>query len=512
MKHFSVKKKGVSDLPVQESILDDILDYYHNNFPCKDCAGNNELKLNNHTLEVSESEGPVPGSYYSIKYTKVGLLELAGRAYQVGSGDSRLDYAKLINNHPLNRKFWIKPYDSFTKKYFQEGVISFRPIFTCEKEQKIAGRGEKKCFAKIWIPKIHDSDSCILDEIFGSSDMCEDRKIGFVHISSSGINDSPMKIFEFFKNYDSKVHLDLNIEFLKKFTGISNEQIKVFNENINKLVVGHLDKIKNSNFSKFILPSLNLIRNLDKRNQMPLAPAFVIGVREAGRRIYTFLPGKGQKFKKIIINGRTTGIGDTDGSFKGMLDTFWQSGLDNLFTKQIRLRSEGFLPVNLRFSKGKEFDKPNPEAVGKIKSAKIPYGQIFLAHCAEVSHAMLIFEEHALALGFAKSQIDSLQDLERNFWISLAFAGPCGSKHNPQNKYGKFDRKGPCGAYWKGNSFGVDTLLTFLIDKKMKLNDITKILSFRDFKHVNSSRTAKAIRAAVATASLEKMMREFFQK
>lgn len=91
------------------------------------------------------SDTPVPGCFYKIKYGGGGLLETAGRAYGLKPGVERLKRAQAINSHPLNMKFWRPPGNTFERKYFGKGVISFLPRFTC---------GNRKCFATIWIPPV----------------------------------------------------------------------------------------------------------------------------------------------------------------------------------------------------------------------------------------------------------------------------------------------------------------------------------------------------------------------
>lgn len=115
------------------------------------------LQTASETLEFEEyrslmSDTPAPGSFYKIKYGQGGLLETAGRAYGLKAGAERLKGAQDINNHPLNRKFWRPPENAFERKYFKEGLISFNARFTCGGDQGLAGRGDKKCCARIWIP------------------------------------------------------------------------------------------------------------------------------------------------------------------------------------------------------------------------------------------------------------------------------------------------------------------------------------------------------------------------
>jgi hypothetical protein len=69
---------------------------------------------------------PVPGQYYRIQYGEGGLLTTAGRAYGVAPGAERLRLAQKINNHPLNRTFWVQPTSAFNREFFPRGIIHFR--------------------------------------------------------------------------------------------------------------------------------------------------------------------------------------------------------------------------------------------------------------------------------------------------------------------------------------------------------------------------------------------------
>jgi len=102
--------------------------------------------------ELSATPTATPGNFYKIQYGKGGLLTTAKKAYKTGSKGDRLRRAQRINNHPLNRKFWKKPDNAFERKHFPSGIINFNPLFTCGEEQSLAGKGQKKCFARIWIP------------------------------------------------------------------------------------------------------------------------------------------------------------------------------------------------------------------------------------------------------------------------------------------------------------------------------------------------------------------------
>lgn len=102
--------------------------------------------------ELSATIVPTPGRFYKIQYGKGGLLKTAEKAYKTSSNAERLKRAQQINNHPLNRKFWKTPGNAYERKHFSNGIINFNPVFTCGEEQSLASKGEKKCFAKIWIP------------------------------------------------------------------------------------------------------------------------------------------------------------------------------------------------------------------------------------------------------------------------------------------------------------------------------------------------------------------------
>lgn len=106
---------------------------------------------------------PTPGRFYAIQYGKGGLLTTASRAYRVEAGARRIWLAQQINNHSLNRKYWARPSNVFERRYFPDGIISFNPAFTCAAGQRRAKRGERMCFARIWIPappQPRDDSSC----------------------------------------------------------------------------------------------------------------------------------------------------------------------------------------------------------------------------------------------------------------------------------------------------------------------------------------------------------------
>ncbi len=96
---------------------------------------------------------PTPGRFYRIRKGD-NLLKVAGRAYGVGKGPQRLDYARWINDAQFNRRFW-RPAPKGERKWFPDGRISFSPRFTCDVEeqlQNIRRAPAGKCFAVLWIP------------------------------------------------------------------------------------------------------------------------------------------------------------------------------------------------------------------------------------------------------------------------------------------------------------------------------------------------------------------------
>ncbi|HEX9942147.1 MAG TPA: hypothetical protein VGG03_09035 [Thermoanaerobaculia bacterium] len=103
-------------------------------------------------VEPEVASRPIPGRFYAIQFGQGGLLKTAERAYQTTSNAERLQRAREINSHPLNRRFWRPPGNDFEGRYFPEGIISFNKVFTCGPDQGLARGNERRCYATIWIP------------------------------------------------------------------------------------------------------------------------------------------------------------------------------------------------------------------------------------------------------------------------------------------------------------------------------------------------------------------------
>jgi hypothetical protein len=97
-------------------------------------------------------EVPTPGYFYRIRKGDT-LLGLAGRAYQVSAGtQARLDLARRINRHPLNRKYLRTQSAS---SLFPEGLVSFFPHYACDPNALMWSAGPPprgSCFAVLYVP------------------------------------------------------------------------------------------------------------------------------------------------------------------------------------------------------------------------------------------------------------------------------------------------------------------------------------------------------------------------
>ena len=101
------------------------------------------------------ASAPIPGNYYRIRRGDT-LFGIAGKAYSVRPGRARLEFARRINRHPLNRKYLRKQASS---KLFPEGLISFFPRYSCDVEVQTKSYTKPmggRCYAVIWIPSRRD--------------------------------------------------------------------------------------------------------------------------------------------------------------------------------------------------------------------------------------------------------------------------------------------------------------------------------------------------------------------
>jgi hypothetical protein len=81
---------------------------------------------------------PTPGQYYRIKHGDT-LLGVAGRAYDVPAGATRLERSKWINNAQVNRVYWVPPKKAFNVEHYPQGIIYFAPEFAADPEAALRG-------------------------------------------------------------------------------------------------------------------------------------------------------------------------------------------------------------------------------------------------------------------------------------------------------------------------------------------------------------------------------------
>lgn len=103
------------------------------------------------------TNAPTPGAFYKIQFGKGGLIRTAARAYGVPLRPNPIRLAKLINDHPYNRRFWRSPKNAFERRFYPSGLINFNPRFVgAFADQMAVGFDERaprgRRFAIIWIP------------------------------------------------------------------------------------------------------------------------------------------------------------------------------------------------------------------------------------------------------------------------------------------------------------------------------------------------------------------------
>ncbi len=92
---------------------------------------------------------PRQGCFYRIREGD-NLFATTAKAYDVPKGKERLALARVINDHPYNRRFWGPGTEMFPK-----GLISFRPRFVSSFERQKKARGKAtsgNSFPVIFIP------------------------------------------------------------------------------------------------------------------------------------------------------------------------------------------------------------------------------------------------------------------------------------------------------------------------------------------------------------------------
>jgi hypothetical protein len=291
-----------------------------------------------------------------------------------------------------------------------------------------------------------------------------------VSLASPGLDDNPDQVLRFFETaYDPDEHLRRSLAALEEFGGVTDAHRRRLEGDFPNRFGRHLESLGTEPSSRAaVRVSLETMSTLSKRRAMPLAASFVLGLRESGANLTRNRP---------------------------ILDSFWGSGLDHLYDTQHGLRTSGFLPPDLSLRRGARFGEANEEAGGPIRSARIEARDVFLVHSASVAGAARRFVLLANQHGFSSTEVSALTPMQTNCWIALTFAGPRALPwKSPQLR--RQDR-----------GFGATTVLSYLHDHKMRLADISAVLSIALFR--SRARTQIAVRTAALITGLDSMMREY---
>ncbi len=312
-----------------------------------------------------------------------------------------------------------------------------------------------------------------------------------------GIDESPNAVLRFFQfGYDHDTLVREAQVLLNGFSGVKQADHDHFEAQIKVRWQGAFRALKAGRRSFSALKkSLRSMARAEAREKLGLAPAFVIGVREAGG---------------LVLGSR------------GLKDSFKQSGLDHLFSLQAGLRRDGYIPKSVRFSKGTAFGLINEEIPGCvgfsdptsaprrciIRSAAVPAKHVFLVHAASIAHQ---FDQkvlkRAMADGHDLTGAADLPLLPHLFWMALAFQRPNGRTMAQQR------------ASTNDKFFGARTYLDYLAENGLGLEDAVDILTHGqdifhnpDKKLVLTGTIKIAMRSAALMAALELMMRRHLRK
>lgn len=118
-----------------------------------------ELKIAPAAAKKTITSSPTPGHLYRIRRGD-SLLQIAGAAYKKKAGPERLQRAQLTNRHPFNWRYCTPGKQSFSKKYFPEGMISFYPRVSCadaDFNMPWVFPPEGRCYPLLYIPPETDN-------------------------------------------------------------------------------------------------------------------------------------------------------------------------------------------------------------------------------------------------------------------------------------------------------------------------------------------------------------------
>lgn len=198
---------------------------------------------------------------------------------------------------------------------------------------------------------------------------------------------------------------------------------------------------------------LQQITTLPNKADISILGSFLFGFRESGPRLYQNDTTLHRVMRSGGVNHHRGGRENpADGprrlpvSFTGILDTFWQGGLDNLYANHRNISDNGLMPTDVVTHRGIHNGDPNPEVSGAtIQSAAIPYEKIFLAYAGYVGYSYWRFaNELAVSNGtpiahhdfnFSSTDVDALDRISMNMWIAFSFAAQAGPhwKNDPRS-------------------------------------------------------------------------------
>ena len=192
---------------------------------------------------------------------------------------------------------------------------------------------------------------------------------------------------------------------------------------------------------------LQEITTLRNKSYISTLGSFLFGFRESGGRLFRNETGLHTVVRIGGVNrhrGGRENPADGDGdlklhpSFRGILDTFRQGGLDNLFVSRRAIVDNHLMPADVATHAGIHNEEDNPDTLlGDIHSAAVRYPKILLAFSGFVGYTYWRFK-HELAtsdgsttphlnFNFTAAEVDALDRLSMNIWIAFTFGAQGGA-------------------------------------------------------------------------------------